>query len=81
MAADSTKEVYLDFDGAMKILKSRGRYVSVQGTAKEIGYTPKGLQSIRKKAPKAVAMVFQYLKDNELRFEDLVKERVVHETV
>ena len=69
------KEVYLDFDGAMEILRSRGRKVSVKETAKEIGYSEPGLMYIRRKAPKSVAMVFKYLKENMLTFEDLVKER------
>lgn len=75
MSDTKQKEVYLDFEGAMEILRSRGRKVSIKETAKEIGYSEPGLMHVRKKAPKSVAMVFKYLKDNMLTFEDLVKER------
>lgn len=69
------KEVYLDFEGAIKQLRSRGKEVNLESTAKEVGYTSYGLMKLRKKAPKSVAMVHKYLKDNSLEFEDLVKER------
>lgn len=75
MADNVEKEIYLDFEGAIEILKSRGRKVSKKETAEEIGYTEPGMSKLRKKAPKSVAMVFKYLKDNMLTFEDLVKER------
>ena len=71
------KEVYLDFEGAIKELRNRGRQVNLESTAKEIGYTEPGLRKLRNKAPKSVAMVYKYLKDNSLEFEDLVKERGV----
>jgi hypothetical protein len=71
------KEVYLDFDGAIKELRNRGRQVNLESTAKEIGYTEPGLRKLRNKAPKSVAMVYKYLKDNMLEFEDLVKEREI----
>lgn len=75
MSDTKQKEVYLDFDGAIKILQERGRKINLKETAKEIGYTDEGMFYMRKKAPKSVAMVFKYLKDNMLTFEDLVKER------
>jgi hypothetical protein len=71
------KEVYLDFEGAIKELRNRGRQVNLESTAKEIGYTEPGLRKLRNKAPKSVAMVYKYLKDNMLEFEDLVKEREI----
>jgi hypothetical protein len=71
------KEVYLDFDGVIKELRNRGRQVNLESTAKEIGYTEPGLRKLRNKAPKSVAMVYNYLKDNMLEFEDLVKEREI----
>lgn len=73
--AQEKKEVYLDFDGCIEILKSRGREVDSQSTIKDIGYTRQAFGKIKKKAPKSVEMVFQYLKDNMLTFDDLVKER------
>ena len=71
------KEVYLDFEGTIKELRNRGRQVNLESTAKEIGYTEPGLRKLRNKAPKSVAMVYKYLKDNMLEFEDLVKEREI----
>jgi hypothetical protein len=71
------KEVYLDFEGAIKELRNRGRQVNLESTAKDIGYTEPGLRKLRNKAPKSVAMVYKYLKDNMLEFEDLVKEREI----
>lgn len=71
------QEVYLDFEGAIKELRNRGRQVNLESTAKEIGYTEPGLRKLRNKAPKSVAMVYKYLKDNMLEFEDLVKEREI----
>jgi hypothetical protein len=71
------KEVYLDFEGAINELRNRGRQVNLESTAKEIGYTEPGLRKLRNKAPKSVAMVHKYLKDNMLEFEDLVKEREI----
>jgi hypothetical protein len=69
------KEVYLDFDGAINELRRRGRQVNLESTAKEIGYTEPGLRKLRNKAPKSVEMLYKYLKENMLRFEDVVKER------
>lgn len=71
------KTVYLDFKGAMQILKQRGtdKEINQMTTAKEIGYTTVGMVKIGKEAPKAIKMVFKYLRDNDLKFEDLVKER------
>jgi len=71
------QEVYLDFEGAIKELRKRGKEINLESTAKEIGYTEPGLRKLRKKAPKSVAMVHKYLKDNSLEFEDLVKEREI----
>lgn len=73
--SDTKKVVYLDFDGVNEILKKRGRDVSLKKTASEIGYTPEGMFKMRKAAPKAIAMLHKYLKDNSLNFEDLVKEK------
>ena len=75
MAQEKLKEVYLDFDGTIEMLKSRGLKVTLDSTAKEIGYTNTSMNNLRKKAPKSVAMVHKYLKENFLKFEDLVKER------
>lgn len=73
--AQKEKEVYLDFEGTISLLKSRGADVDLRTTAKEVGYTEAGLGKLRKKAPKSVAMVHKYIQDNGLEFGDLVKER------
>jgi hypothetical protein len=75
MSENKQKEVYLDFDNTIDILKKRGLKVTLDSTAKEIGYTGTSIVNLRKKAPKSVAMVHKYLKDNFLKFEDLVRER------
>lgn len=74
MATKAKKEVILDFNGTIEILRGRGKKVTLDSTAREIGYTYSSLVNLRKKAPKSVAVVFKYLKDNNLKFEDLVKE-------
>lgn len=75
MAEKLKKEVYLDIDGTMEIIRSRGRKVSVKETAKELGYSTVGMMNLRNKAPKQIEAIYWYLKDNMLTFEDLVKER------
>ena len=69
------KEIYLDFDGAIEILKSRGRKVNLKTTSEEFGYTTVGIAKLKNKAPKSIEMLYKYLKENMLKFEDLVKER------
>jgi hypothetical protein len=77
MAEKLRKEVYLDIDGTMEIIRSRGRKISVKETAKELGYSTPGMMNLRKKAPKQIEALYWYLKDNMLTFEDLVKERQI----
>lgn len=73
--AQKEKELYLDFDGCIEILKKQGKEVDSNSTIKEIGYTRQAFGKIKKKAPKSIEMVYRYLKANDLKFEDLVKER------
>lgn len=73
--AQSETELYLDFDGCIKILKSKGKEVDSNSTIKEIGYTRQAFGKIKKKAPKSIEMVYRYLKANGLELGDLVKER------
>ena len=74
MAQEET-ELYLDFDNCIEILKKKGKEVDSNSTIKEIGYTRQAFGKIKKKAPKSIEMVYRYLKANDLKFEDLVKER------
>src|SRR5690242_549769 len=68
------KEVYLDFEGAIAIFKSRGVNKNFNDISQETGFTRRGIEMLRKSGPKAVKMVYHFLKDNDLKFEDLVKE-------
>lgn len=73
--AQKETELYLDFDNCIEIQKKRGKEVDSNSTIKEIGYTRQAFVKIKKKAPKSIEMVYRYLKSNNLKFEDLVKER------
>lgn len=67
------KDVYFDFDNVAAICLKRGVLKTDKSMAKEIGYTGVGYDKLKVKAPKAVAMLFNFLKENELKLEDLVK--------
>lgn len=67
-------DIYLDFDSCVKIFQARGVVKGTDLIAKEVGYTPEGLRKVRKKGPKIIASIYHFLKDNDLKFEDLVKE-------
>lgn len=68
------KDVYFDFDGITKIALSRGVLKTDKSLAKEIGYSGVGFEKLKVKAPKAVAVLFAFLKANHLNLDDLVKE-------
>lgn len=68
------KDVYLDFESAILIFEKRGVEKGLEKIASEIGYTMQGMRKLRKKAPKAVSILHHFLKENCLKFEDLVKE-------
>lgn len=68
------KDVYFDFDNVHEICLKRGVLKTDKSMAKEIGYTGAGFEKLKKKAPKAVAVLHAFLKENMLTFEDLVKE-------
>jgi len=68
------RETYLDFDGVIKTLRKRGHEIDLKTISRQIGYSTVGLQKLRKKSPNVVSMIHQFLKDNDLKFEDLVKE-------
>ena len=75
MSQEKQREIYLDFKGAIDILRSRGEKINIKETAKKIGYSEVGMMNVRRKAPKQIEMLYNYLKDNNLTFEELVKER------
>lgn len=72
---EGQKEFFLDFHGAIKTLRNRGVETNFEKVANELGYTRQGLSKMVDKPPKALVIVLTFLKDNDLRFEDLVKER------
>lgn len=68
------KDVYFDFDGVTKIALSRGVLKTDKSLSKEIGYSGVGFEKLKVKAPKAVAVLYAFLKANHLNLDDLVKE-------
>lgn len=68
------KDVYLDFDNVAAICLRRGVLKTDKSMAKEIGYTGAGFEKLKIKAPKSIAALFSFLKENDLKLEDLVKE-------
>lgn len=68
------KQVVLDFDGAIAIFKGRGVKKDYKTIASEVGLTENGLRKLRRNTPKAVEVIYHFLKENDLKFEDLVKE-------
>lgn len=68
-------DVYLDFNGTISILRKRGVEANLGSTAKELGYSEQGFIKLRNNTPKVISVIHRYLKDNMLKFEDLVKVR------
>lgn len=68
------KEVYFDFENVKAVCLSRGVLKTDNSLMKEIGYSYDGYVLLKKKAPKAVAVLFKFLKDNMLTIEDVIKE-------
>lgn len=62
ISKNTAPEVYLDFEGVISILKSRGRKVNLKYVANEIGYSTVGMMNLRKKAPKQIAMLHKFFK-------------------
>ena len=74
MSETKIKDVYLDIDGVIDIMKKRGVVKNYEQIAKEFEMTTVSLRTARTKAPKMIASLNHFLKENMLRFEDLVKE-------
>ena len=68
------KSVFLDFEGTNKILASRGVNKTKTDVSSETGFSIVSVRQWGRMAPEVVAMIHHYLKDNMLKFEDLVKE-------
>lgn len=70
------KDVYLDFDNVIAICLKRGVLKTQGSIVKETGYSWQGIEKLKVKAPKAIAVLFNFLKENDLKMEDLIKECV-----
>ncbi|APZ82915.1 hypothetical protein [Flavobacterium phage FL-1] len=66
--------VFLDFKGVKEIFKNRGIDKSMSDIQSGMGISPRSLDYYKKEAPAIVAVIHHFLKENDLRFEDLVKE-------
>lgn len=69
------EDVFFDIEGVIEIMQKRGVKKNFEAIAKEFGYTTVGLRKLRHQAPKAVAVLYSFLNDNMLKFEDLVKPK------
>ena len=67
-------DVYLDFRGAINILGKRGSVVKNVEISKNVGFSGTSLSKWNRCAPEVVSMIYHFLKDNDLRFEQFVKE-------
>lgn len=72
------KEVFLDFPSALIILRDRGVKKTLGSVSEEGGFSRVALGKWQKKAPAVVGLIYHFLKENELTFEDLVKEVANH---
>lgn len=67
-------DVFLDFKGVIKILKDRGVSKTLGDISAETGNSLRTLDYQKKRAAPIVKMIYHFMKENDLRFEDLVKE-------
>jgi len=68
------KDVFFDFDNVMAIALKRGVLKTEKSIAQEIGYSNDGYKKLNRKAPQAVATLVAFLKANDLKLEDVIKE-------
>jgi predicted regulator of amino acid metabolism with ACT domain len=81
MASSKTKRckldktpVKLDFAGVIKILEKRGVKKNQKTIANEVGFSVVSVGQWNKEAPEIVTMIYHFLKDNHIDFEEFVKE-------
>lgn len=67
------KPVRLDFSGALSILEKRGVKKDLKVVAAEIGFSTVSIHQWKFHAPEIVAMIYHFLKDNHITFEEFVK--------
>jgi hypothetical protein len=65
--------VYLDFKGAIKLLEKGGVKKDLKTIATDIGFSTVSVGQWQKEAPEVVTMLFHFLKDNCITFEQFVK--------
>lgn len=71
----SEKVVVVDLNGVFtKVSRQRGAKMNAVQFAKEYDLTNITVHAWNKEAPKAIRVLFKFLKDNNLKFEDVVKE-------
>lgn len=70
-------DVFLDFKNVVAIMGKRGVVKNQKDIAKEVGFSTVSVGQWSRQAPEVVSMIYHFLKDNHLKFEDLVKECTV----
>lgn len=68
------KDVCFDFDNVIAICLKRGVLKSDKSIKAEIGYTGPGFEKLKERAPRVLGMLYTFLKENDLKFEDIIKE-------
>lgn len=74
------KQVFLDFRSVLlQLNREKGIKINFSGLSEETGFTRQAILKWEKEAPPIVSMIFHFIKEHDLKFEDLVKEVVNHE--
>lgn len=77
---EGKKKVFLDFRSALlKLERERGIKKTLGSVSEESGFSRVSVCAWGKEAPAVVGVIYNFLKDNDLQFEDLVKEVVSYE--
>ena len=67
-------DVHLDINGVIEIMFKRGVKKDLKQISEELGYTDVAVYKLVKKAPKVLAALHFFMKENMLTFDQLVKE-------
>lgn len=65
--------VFLDFDSHINKLKGEGIKKQFKEISKDVGFSVMTINAWREEAPEVVTMIYHYLKENDLTFEEFVK--------
>lgn len=72
---EGKNEVFLDFKSALAKLKiERNINRPIGSISDEMGVSRNAVLTYEQRAPTVVKIIYHFLKDNDLKFEDLVKE-------